>query len=173
MPKIIRDRRIIADDWLTLDDQAPIPVSGKIIVSLARWQSEKAALLARGDVGVAVPSNLDVAELKDDLPRLSLIAVSFVFIQPKPEGGRTFDGRAYSQARLLRERYGFKGEIRATGDVFRDSMYYMQRCGINAFELKAGQDLNDALDAFKDFSDAYQGAADSPTPIFRRRSVTP
>ncbi len=169
MTRIIRNQKIVEDDWLMLDDAAPIPASGKIILSWARWQTEKAAPLARGNVGVAIPSNLDVAELKDDLPQLSLIVVSFVFIQPKPEGGRTFDGRAYSQARLLRDRYGFKGEIRATGDVQRDTMYYMQRCGINEFEMKPGQDLNDALNAFKDFSFGYQGAADDPTPVFRRR----
>ncbi len=170
MAQIIRDRKIVEDEWLALDDAAPIPASGKIILSWPRWQAEKPALHPRGDVGVAIPSNLDLTELKDDLPSLALIAISFVFIQPKPEGGRTFDGRAYSQARLLRERYGFKGEIRATGDVFRDSMYYMQRCGVNVFELKPGQDLNDALNAFKDFSSSYQPAADGQPLIFRRRS---
>jgi uncharacterized protein (DUF934 family) len=170
MAQIIRDRKIVEDDWVKLDDTVPVPDTGKVILSWLRWQAERAALPARGNLGVAIPSNLDVAELRDDLPRLALIAVSFVFIQPKPEGGRTFDGRAYSQARLLRERFEFRGEIRATGDVQRDTMYYMQRCGINAFELKAGQDLNDALNAFKDFSFGYQGAADDPTPVFRRRS---
>ena len=97
--------------------------------------------------------------------------IPFVFIQPKPEGGRTFDGRGYSQARLLRERLGFKGEIRATGDVFRDAMYYMHRCGINEFEMQPGQDLKDALNAFKDFSTAYQAAADGQPSVFRRRNA--
>ena len=170
MTQIIRDQKIVQDDWLALDDAAPIPASGKIILSWPRWQAEKATLLSRGDLGVAIPSSLDVSELKDDLSRLSLIAVSFVFIQPKPEGGRTYDGRAYTQARLLRERLDFKGEIRATGDVFRDSMHYMQRCGINAFAMNPGQDLANALKAFDDFSDAYQGAADNPLQIFRRRN---
>lgn len=170
MGQIIRDRRIVEDDWLKLDDGALAPASGKIIVSFARWQAEKPLLRARGNVGVTISSNLDVADLKDDLAALNLIELSFVFIQPKPEGGRTYDGRAYTQARLLRERLGFTGEIRATGDVFRDSMHYMQRCGINAFALKPGQDLDDALKAFDDFSDAYQGAADNPLQIFRRRN---
>ena len=98
-----------------------------------------------------------------------MVALTFAFIQPKPEGGRTFDGRASSQARLLRERHGFRGELRATGDVFRDAMYYMHRCGVNAFEVRPAQDLADALRAFGDFSLGYQGAADDPTPIFRRR----
>jgi len=170
MPQIIRDRKIVEDDWLKLDDAAAVPAAGKVIVSWTRWQAEKAALRARGQLGVAIPASLDVSELKDDLPALALIEVSFVFIQPKPEGGRTFDGRAYSQARLLRDRFGYEGEIRASGDVFRDAMFYMQRCGINAFVLKPGQDLNDALKGFGDFSDVYQGAADNPAQIFRRRA---
>jgi uncharacterized protein (DUF934 family) len=167
--KIIRDRAIVEDDWTHLDDAAPLPASGKLIVSHARWLKDKDALKLHGNVGVASPATLDVVELRDDLPALALVAVPFNFIQPKPEGGRTFDGRAYSQARALRERFGFRGEIRATGDVFRDAMFYMHRCGVNAFELKAGGDLQDALNAFKDFSVGYQGAADDPTPIFRRR----
>jgi len=171
MGRIIRDRRIVEDDWTWVADDAALPSSGKVIVSHARWQADKAALAARRDIGVSIPGTLDVGELKDDLAALALIALQFGFIQPKPEGGRTFDGRAYSQARLLRERYGFKGEIRATGDVFRDAMFYMARCGVNAFELKPGKDLADALKAFGDFSLGYQGAADDPTPIFRRRSA--
>ena len=167
--KIIRDRAIVEDDWIRVDDTAPLPASGRVIVSWTRWQAERDALKARGNVGVAIPPTLEAAELAADLPALALVAVQFAFIQPKPEGGRTFDGRGYSQARTLRERFGFKGEIRAIGDVFRDAMYYMQRCGVNAFEVKAGADLDDALRAFGDFSFGYQGAADDPTPIFRRR----
>ena len=167
--KIIRDRAIVDDDWTKLDDAAPLPASGKVIVSHARWMKERETLKRRGNIGVAIPPTLDTGELKDDLPALALVAVPFSFIQPKPEGGRTFDGRAYTQARALRERLKFKGEIRAVGDVFRDAMFYMHRCGVNAFELKAGADLADALNAFKDFSFGYAGAADDPTPIFRRR----
>ena len=167
--KIIRDRAVVEDDWVRLDDADPPPAAGKLIVSHARWLAEKVALKARGNVGVAIAPALDVATLADDLPALGLVAIAFDFIQPKPEGGRTFDGRGYSQARALRERFGFEGEIRAVGGVFRDAMYFMQRCGVNAFELKAGADLDDALKAFRDFSFGYQGAADDPTPVFRRR----
>lgn len=168
MAQIIRDRKIIEDDWIKVDEAAPLPASGRIIVSHARWQADTAALKGRGNVGVAIPSHLPIDQLENDLPSLALVALSFSFIQPKPEGGRTFDGRAYSQARALRERLGFKGEIRAVGDVFRDAMYYMSRCGVNAFEVK---NPADALKAFGDFSFGYQGAADDPTPIFRRRSA--
>src|SRR6267142_1561886 len=103
MSKIIRNREIVDDDWLKLADDALAPAAGKVIVSLTRWQAARAALAARGSVGVAIPPTLDVTTLKDDLTHVQLVAVQFVFIQPKPEGGRTFDGRAYSQARSLRE----------------------------------------------------------------------
>lgn len=167
--KIIRDGAIVDDDWARLDDAAPVPPAGRIIVSYARWLAEKPALRDRGSLGVTLAPTLDLAELAPDLRSFALIAVPFNFIQPKPEGGRSFDGRGYTQARLLRDRYAYTGEVRAVGDVFRDAMYYMKRCGVNAFELKPGQDLADALRAFGDFSFGYQGAADDPTPIFRRR----
>lgn len=167
--KIIRDAAIVEDDWVHLDDTASLPATGKVIVSWTRWQAGQGALKARRNVGVAILPTLDVDELRGDLAALPLVAVTFGFIQPKPEGGRTFDGRGYSQARLLRDRYAYTGEIRAIGDVFRDAMFYMHRCGVNAFEVKAGADLQDALKAFRDFSFGYQGAADDPTPIFRRR----
>lgn len=167
--RIIRDRRIVDDDWTWVADDAALPASGKVIVSWTRWQADRAVLAARGGVGVSIPPTLDPAALRDDLPALGLVAIAFGFIQPKPEGGRTFDGRGYSQARTLREFLGFGGEVRATGDVFRDAMFYMHRCGVNAFELKDPAKLEDALHAFRDFSLGYQGAADDPTPIFRRR----
>ena len=168
MTQIIRDRKIVEDDWSRVDDAAPLPASGKIIVSLARWTAEKAQLSKRGNVGVSVASNTDAAQLHADLASLALIAIPFDFIQPKPEGGRTFDGRGYSLARNLREKLRYPGEIRAFGGVFRDAMFYMHRCGVNAFEVN---NPADALNAFKDFSLGYQGAADDPTPIFRRRNA--
>lgn len=167
--KLIRDQKVAEEDTVKLDDAAPLPSSGKIIVSLTRWRAEKEVLKKRGQVGVQVPSALEVGELKDDLPHLACIELAFVFIKPKPEGGITFDGRGYSQARLLRDRYGYKGEIRAIGDVFRDTIFAMHRCGINVIEPKPGLDPKDALNAFKDFSLAYQTAADKQPSIFRRR----
>lgn len=169
--KIIRDGAIVEDDWVRLDDATPVPAGGKVIVSHARWQAEKEALRERGNLGVVLPANLELGELGPDLKAFALVAVPFNFIQPKPEGGRTFDGRGYTLARLLRDRYAYTGEVRAVGDVFRDAMFYMHRCGVNAFEVKPGQDLQDALKAFRDFSFGYQGAADDPTPIFRRRRL--
>ena len=79
------------------------------------------------------------------------------------------DGRAYSIARLLRERHGYKGELRAVGEVGRDNLHYMRQCGFDAFELRAGEDPQEALAAFGDFSEAYQSSTAQPLPLFRRR----
>jgi uncharacterized protein (DUF934 family) len=79
------------------------------------------------------------------------------------------DGRGYSIARLLRERYGYKGELRAVGQVARDHLYYMEQCGFDAFLLREGEDVAEALAAFDDFSEAYQASVAQPVPLFRRR----
>jgi len=80
------------------------------------------------------------------------------------------DGRGFSIARLLRSRYGYRGELRAVGEVTRDHLYYMEKCGFNAFELRAGEDAAEALAAFDDFSESYQAKAARPVPLFRRRA---
>jgi uncharacterized protein (DUF934 family) len=79
------------------------------------------------------------------------------------------DGRGYSIARLLRERYGYGGELRAVGDVQRDQLYYLARCGFDAFLLRKDEDADDALAAFDDFSETYQASVERPQPLFRRR----
>jgi uncharacterized protein (DUF934 family) len=170
--RVIKDRKIIDDGWTLLAPDAPIPPSGDVIVSLAQWTAHCAA---SGDaaVGDAASSNaeprsgqiglvLHSDELPEQIPaleRLPLIAIDF------PKFG---DGRGYTSARLLRERFGYKGELRAVGDVLRDQLFYMARCGIDSFALKAGKDIEGALAAFDDFSVAYQPAADDPRPLFRR-----
>lgn len=159
MRSVIERRRIVEDRWQHLADDAEL-AAGPVIVSLARWRRERQALLERGDpVGVRVPNTADVADLAEDLPLLALVALEF----PK-----FADGRAYSQARLLRERHGYRGEIRAVGDVLRDQLLFMARCGFDAFELRADRDLADALAAFDEFTESYQPAADQTQPLYRR-----
>ncbi len=160
MPSVIKHRQIVEDRWQAVADDAELP-AGAVIVSLARWQRERTALQERGEpVGVRLPNTADVADLADDLTALALVALEF----PK-----FADGRAYSQARLLRERYGYQGEIRATGEVLRDQLFFMARSGFDGFELSAERRLEDALEAFNDFSESYQPAADQPLPLYRRR----
>jgi uncharacterized protein (DUF934 family) len=159
MPSVIKQRQIVEDAWRHVADDAELP-TGPIIISFARWRQERATLRERGEpVGVRLPNTTDVAELVSDLPELALVALEF----PK-----FVDGRAYSQARLLRERHGYQGEIRATGDVLRDQLFFMARSGFDAFELRRDRSLEDALEAFQEFSERYQPAADQPLPLYRR-----
>ncbi|MGQ0510969.1 MAG: DUF934 domain-containing protein [Betaproteobacteria bacterium] len=103
----------------------------------------------------------DIAAIADRLAGLRVVAVRF----PKYA-----DGRGYSIGRLLRERHGYQGELRAVGEVARDHLQSLAQCGFDAFELREGEDLTDALAAFEDFSDAYQATAAQPLPLFRRRA---
>ena len=114
------------------------------------------------------PPDLVVFEPTDDLAAfagrigaLGVIAVNF------PKYG---DGRGYSIARLLRERYGYKGELRAVGHITRDHLFFMESCGFDAFELREGEDPHEALAAFDDFSESYQASVARPQPLFRRRT---
>jgi uncharacterized protein (DUF934 family) len=102
----------------------------------------------------------DPAAFADRLGRVARVEVNF------PKFG---DGRGYSIARLLRERYGYKGELRAVGQVVRDHLYYMERCGFDAFLLRDGEDPVEALTGFGDFSESYQASVAQPIPLFRRR----
>jgi uncharacterized protein (DUF934 family) len=103
----------------------------------------------------------DPALVADRLGRVARVEVNF------PKFG---DGRGYSIARLLRERYGYKGELRAVGAVVRDHLFYMESCGFDAFELREGEDPAEALAAFDDFSESYQASVTRPLPLFRRRT---
>jgi len=103
----------------------------------------------------------DLAAFAERIGKLRVIAVNF------PKYG---DGRGYSIARLLRERYGYKGELRAVGVVARDHLQHMAQCGFDSFLLREGEDAQAALAAFDDFSEAYQASAAQPVPLFRRRS---
>ena len=158
--QIIRNRAITDDDFVHVPDGAELPAAGKPIVTLARYAAAREDLLARYPaLGVRItPEKLptDIPELQ----RLALIALEFP---------RFTEGRCYSVARLLRQRHGFTGELRAVGYVLRDQLSYMERCGFTAFELKEGKPLDSALKAFGEFSGTYQAELDDPRPIYRRR----
>ena len=164
---IIRNGIVVADTWTLIpaaEDGASVALpAGKLIVPHNVWLAQRDALLERQQaLGIWLDSNQDPAELADAINRFSLIAVNF----PK-----FTDGRGYSIAALLRSRHGFKGELRAIGDVLRDQLFYLQRVGFNAFAVRADKDIHDALNALSDFSETYQGAIDQPLPLFRRRSA--
>jgi uncharacterized protein (DUF934 family) len=106
-------------------------------------------------------------EPADDPASLSLEGVTRVEVN-FPKFG---DGRGYSIARLLRERYGYRGELRAVGQITRDLLFFMEGCGFDAFELRAGEDPHEAVAAFADFSESYQASVARPVPLFRRRTA--
>lgn len=124
---LLKYGRIVEDGWLTVADDTPLPEDRPALVSHARWEAERAALQQRNaPLGVALSNTLDVLTFGPHSHHFGLIALSF----PKFS-----DGRAYSQARLLRERFGFEGELRATGHVLRDQLLHMHRAGFDAFEI--------------------------------------
>jgi uncharacterized protein (DUF934 family) len=169
MATLIKKRRIVADSWrlfeLGADCTLPeVLAAGDVIVPLAVWQARREALLARADrIGVWLDSSEGPETIAGDLEYFAVIAMKF------PEFA---DGRGYSTARLLRDRYRFAGELRAFGDVLRDQLPFLEQCGFDAFALRDDQDAEQALRAFDDFSEAYQASATQPVPLFRRRLAT-
>jgi uncharacterized protein (DUF934 family) len=158
--QIIRNRAIVDDDFVHVPDGAELPASGNPIVTLKSYASAQDSLFARyASVGVRITCDKLPSDIPD-LGRLALIAIEFP---------RFSEGRGYSIARQLRDRHKFGGEIRAVGWVLRDQLFYMERCGFNAFELKPGKPLESALEAFGEFSATYQAATDERRPIYRRR----
>ncbi len=156
---IDRDGRILSA-WRLVEDGDVLPAGERIIVTLGRWQEEADALAARpSPVGVALPNTEEPAQIIRGLADRPLLALEF----PK-----FTDGRAYSQARLLRERLGFGGELLAIGDVLPDQLPLMARCGFTCFALAASAKLETAQRLLSGFSYAYQGASDDPRPSFRR-----
>src|ERR1700744_5767090 len=151
MPRLLlRDRQCVGDEWLYVSEAGGRP-SAPLIVTLEQWSNEPQAWLARGTrLGVVLAPADRVETLAPNLKHLALVAAEF----PGPS-----DGRGYSQGRLLRERYGFEGELRATGYVRHDQLFFLARCGFNSFQL-AERDLIDALAALSTFSAAYQPSND-------------
>ena len=164
MPQLIKDRAVVDDRWTLMRKGATpetLPVSGAVIVPLAAWTAHRDAFAARGDIGVWLGPADDPATLAADVATLPLIAVEFP---------QFTDGRGYSTARLLRERYAFTGELRAIGDVQRDQLYYLAQCGFNAFALRDDRNAHDALAGLTVFSDGYQ-LTQARAPWFRRRDA--
>lgn len=161
--RVIKDNQIIEDSWTRVDSitaEQPIP-DGDVILPFKYWQQNQDKLANhRGKLAVYLNGEDKVEDLVKDLGRFELIALDFPAFR---------DGRCYSHARLLRDRYGFKGDLRAIGDVLRDQLFYMKRCGFNSFFIRKDKDIEDALKAFNDFTVKYQTAADGALPVYRLR----
>jgi len=159
---LLKNGAVIDDRWRRLADDDPLPGTDAVIVTLARWRADRALAARNGPLGLALKNSEPVQPLADEIHHFDLVALEF----PK-----FTDGRAYSQARLLRERLGFAGELRATGQVLPDQLLFMQRCGFDAFEIAKGAPLEAWKRAMESFSVFYQPAADGREPVNSLRRV--
>jgi uncharacterized protein (DUF934 family) len=158
---LIKRGRLIEDRYVRVLDDAPIPEGIPVIVPAARLLADAAEFARReAPTGVLWPNDRRVAELVPHLDRLALVALVF----PKFK-----DGRAYSQARQLRERYGFRGELRATGEVLRDQFLFLDRAGFDAFEVKKDADAAAFVEATSRYSVFYQPTGDGRPTVLRAR----
>jgi uncharacterized protein (DUF934 family) len=157
-PRVLRRGSVIEDDWTLLQDG---PARGRTIVPLARWRRERAALLSASTaVGVLLPNTEDVEAVYAEIGDRPLIALQFPGFA---------DGRALSQAVVLRTRLGFDGELRAVGDIVRDLVFWLGRCGFDTIVPRPGQDLEACRLALDELQVSYQAAADGRTPVWIRR----
>ena len=151
---------LVEDPFTNVADDVGLP-PGDVIISLNRFQTDGEALFSEGrQVGVRLTSDEEVEALAYDLPRIAVVALEF----PKYR-----DGRAYTSARLLRERLNFKSEVRAVGDVLRMQAGFMVRCGFDAFEPADGSTVEDWERATQRFRHVYQRSADGRSPAFAER----
>jgi len=158
---LVKRGQIVADDYVRIVDDAPIPDGVPAIVPAVRFLADAAELTQRAaPTGVLWPNNRDVAELAPYLDRLALVALVFPSFR---------DGRAYTQARLLRERHGFEGELRATGQVLRDQFVFMLRAGFDAFDVRKQADAEAFGDAARRYSVFYQPTGDGHLSALHRR----
>ena len=164
MQRIIKGDQVVDETWHLLPKDATLDGlsnSDDLLVPMGLWLEHSHALKVRdGGLGVWLDSDEEIECIAEDLEYFKVVALNFPVFS---------DGRHYSTARLLRDRYGYQGEVRAIGDVLRDQLFYMKRCGFDAFAVRPDRDPYEALESLKDFSETYQAATDQPLPLFRRR----
>jgi len=149
---LVKNGELAASSFIDVSGADAIPAAGPVIVSLDQWKAHRDELLKRGtELGIRLHSDQPPELVAADLPHFAVVALEF----PKFR-----DGRAYSYARLLRERYGFKGELRAVGEVLLEQLFFMLRTGFDAFDIQSADPLKDYHTALADFSVWYQPTAD-------------
>ena len=147
MPLVKHDS-LVDDPWVTVAAEDALPLTGHIIVDLDRWQRDRETLITRNAwLGIRLKSDQPASLIAADLAHFALVALEFPAFK---------DGRAFSTARLLRERHGFDGELRAVGQVLRDQLVFMRRCGFDAFEIAGEGALEGWLKAAAEVSVRYQ-----------------
>jgi uncharacterized protein (DUF934 family) len=161
--RLVKNGKIVSDSYQRVLDDAPIPEEGAIIIPALRFLADADELAKRSTpIGVTWPNNKPLSELEPYLDKIALVGLVFPTFK---------DGRAYSQARILRERYRFRGELRATGQVLRDQFLFLLRAGFDSFEVVKDADARAFEEAIRRYSIFYQPAADGELPAFRRRTA--
>ncbi len=160
MPKLICNGTVVEDSWVRVTEVAGELPAGKLLLPLALWNERGEALQREGrEIGLWLASDQLPEDIQGDFAQLPVIGVEFPTYA---------DGRGFSIGRLLRQRYGFRNELRAVGAPIRDQLSYLCRCGFNAFELAEHYDPQAALASLRDFTASYQTAVDQELPKFRR-----
>ena len=158
---LLKRGKLVDDPWTHVADEVAVPASGSVIVGLKRWRDERETLLKRADpVGVRLQSDHTAGDVADDLEHLGVVAFAFPVFR---------DGRAYTNARRLRERHGYTGEIRAIGNVLRDQYLFMVRCGFDALEGAEDETEKDWQKAVRAISVFYQPTADGRPSVLSLR----
>lgn len=160
--KIIQNGAITSNEWVRITENIGNETpEGNVIFSLKMWQEHYSALNARSSKpGLWISSDENPSNFPGDIRTLPIICIYFPSFT---------DGRGFSLGNLFRGRLGYRGELRACGHFIRDQLFYLKRCGFNAFEFENTINLEEAAKSLQDFSDSYQIAADQGTPLFRRR----
>jgi len=158
---LVRGGRIVTDNFTRIEDGAPIPEQGAVLVPAARFLADAQELMQRNvPVGVIWPNDKNVSELAPYLDKLALVSLVFPVYK---------DGRAYSQARLLRERYNYRGEMRAIGQVLRDQFVFLLRAGFDAFDVVKEADALAFEETAKRYSVFFQPTGDGRMTVARSR----
>ncbi|MGO1461019.1 MAG: DUF934 domain-containing protein [Marinobacter sp.] len=166
MPDIIfRDGSIRHNEWVVVqrpENGEPLNIPEQpALIPADLWLENRDQFAGTRDIGVWLNGHDEPDVLADHVHELPLVAINF----PKFS-----DGRGYSTARLLRERFGFKNELRAIGDVLLDQLQFMKRCGFDTYDLRPDKDIRKAARSLNFFSQGYQAATDTDLPLFRRRA---
>lgn len=164
MPKLTKIGEIQTDDWQVQAKDAALTLAqvaeGKWLLH-AKWYLEnKDSVSLNSNLGLWLDSDEEAASIADVATRVPVIGVNFPVFT---------DGRGFSIGRTLRERYGFSGELRALGNFMQDQLFYLKRCGFDAFVVSNEANIESMARSLRDFSDFYQAAVDQPVPLFRRR----
>ena len=158
---LVKNGKIVGDAFVHIADDADITADSGVLISAARFLADAETLSRRaGKIGVVWPNNRDIDELLPYLAKLAAVALVFPTFR---------DGRAYSQARLLRERHGYRGELRATGQILRDQFVFMLRAGFDAFEVKKHSDAEVFVETTKRYTVFYQPTGDGRVTALHRR----